>query len=165
MYTCLCVVDPYRLHPVAVVVAAASMHAKISPASLPPPTASKANVAEVASSAAVRSARNVGELELHTQVAPIALSRSSCSGLRTMLTSGIWPSGSSRHWDVFTHRYCEYIAPPRTATVLVIRAWAAADEIDGGRPLPSGRFYLSPIRRTQLVGQLVVATGAVRESP
>src|SRR5437764_637494 len=38
------------------------------------------------------------------------------------------PSGSTRHAEASTARYCEYIAPPAIATFLPTRAWAAADD-------------------------------------
>src|SRR6201998_4083614 len=58
-------------------------------ASVPPPVASKARVADVALRASTRSAENDGDAELRTCVAPSDLSSFSCSGLRTILTSGI----------------------------------------------------------------------------
>src|SRR6516165_5933230 len=64
-------------------------------ASVPPPVASKARVADVALSASTRSAENDGEAELRTYVAPSDLSNFSCSGLRTILTSGIPSSWQS----------------------------------------------------------------------
>ena len=65
---------------------AASMQPRIWPASLPPPMASNARVAPVSARAWVRSSMKVGELELHTYLAPRLRSRSSWSCLRTMLT-------------------------------------------------------------------------------
>ena len=38
------------------------------------------------------------------------------------------PSGSTRHADASTARYCEYIAPPAIATFFPTRAWAASDD-------------------------------------
>src|SRR6201997_2693451 len=67
-------------------------------ASVPPPVASKASVADVAFRASTRSVENDGDAELRTCVAPIDLSSTSCSGLRTILTSGIpsfWQSLTS----------------------------------------------------------------------
>src|ERR1700751_798984 len=42
-------------------------------------------------------------------------------------TAGV-PSGSCRQAAALTRRYCEYMAPPATATVLASRACAAADD-------------------------------------
>ncbi len=77
------------------------MAARIWPASGPPPMASKAMVAPVSIRAAVRSSVNESRLLFTTWVAPIERRRSSCSCLRTMLTSwmpsamqillSIWP--------------------------------------------------------------------------
>ena len=178
MYTCLWVVEPYRLYSDADATSAASMPSRICPARRPPPIASKAIVAPVATSAVLRSSVNDGAVELHTCSAPADRSSASCSVDRTMLTRpmpsarhsrfsiwprfdaaavctrAVWPSrrivptrpstvsgftkhdapstaghpaGSSRHCETSTHRYCEYIAPPSTATVLPSSAWAASD--------------------------------------
>ena len=93
MYTCLWTVDPYREYSAAVELAACSMPLRIWLASVPPPVASNASVADVALRASMRSVVNVGDDELQTWTAPSDLSSSSCSGLRTMLTSGT-PSSS-----------------------------------------------------------------------
>ena len=37
------------------------------------------------------------------------------------------PSGSARHTDASTQRYCEYIDPPASETVLPMSAWASSD--------------------------------------
>src|ERR1700758_3663769 len=66
-------------------------------ASFPPPVASKASVADVALRASTSSVENDGDAELQTWAAPSDLSSSSCSGLRTILTSGI-PS----YWQSLT---------------------------------------------------------------
>src|SRR5246127_5461120 len=74
------------------------MPLRMSLASVPPPVASKARVADVALRASMRSVENDGDAELRTYVAPSALSSFSCSGLRTILTSGIpsfWQSLTS----------------------------------------------------------------------
>src|SRR3984957_7321460 len=74
------------------------MPLKIWLASVPPPVASNASVAEVAFRASTRSAENDGEPELQTWTAPSALSSSSWSRLRTILTSGtpsFWQSLTS----------------------------------------------------------------------
>ncbi len=94
MYTCLWVVEPYRLYSAADATSAASMHSRICPARRPPPIASKAIVAPVATSAAVRSSVNDGAVELQTCSAPADRSIVSCSGDRTMLTR---PIPSARH--------------------------------------------------------------------
>src|SRR6201998_2900172 len=67
-------------------------------ASVPPPVASKASVADVALRASTRSVENDGDAELQTWDAPRDLSSASCSGFRTILTSGIpsfWQSLTS----------------------------------------------------------------------
>src|ERR1700732_378794 len=43
-------------------------------------------------------------------------------------SAGVIPAGSGRHSIIFRQRYCEYIAPPITATVLPISAFAASDD-------------------------------------
>src|ERR1700677_4493826 len=88
MYTCLWVVDPYLEYSRAEVLAAASIAVRIWLTSLPPPVASKAKVAEVVLRALMRSVMKEDELESQTWTAPIDLSNSACSGLRTMATSG-----------------------------------------------------------------------------
>ena len=155
------------------------MQVRIWPASLPPPVASNASVAPVATSALVRSSMNDGELESQTCCAPMRCSSSTCSGLRTMLTSAdaVFDAELVEHLAEVRRsrgvhervvafephrldhaergqridearrafgrrrarrqqqalrrldaRYCEYIAPPRIATVLPSSACAAADE-------------------------------------
>ena len=42
-------------------------------------------------------------------------------------SAGVAPSGKRKHCSAATHRYCEYMAPPSTATVLPSSACAAAD--------------------------------------
>ena len=73
----------------AVALAASSIPLRIWLARVPPPVASKARVAPVALSASTRSASNEGDVELRTCVAPSPFKISSCSGLRTMLTSAM----------------------------------------------------------------------------
>src|SRR5579872_1507390 len=77
------------------------MPVRIWPASGPPPMASNASVAPVATSASVRSVMKLGLEESQTYLAPMPRSSASCSALRTMLTSStpsalhsltsIWP--------------------------------------------------------------------------
>src|SRR5580658_10174545 len=43
-------------------------------------------------------------------------------------SDGLVPAGSCRHWLALSVRYCAYISPPRTATVLPTRACAALDD-------------------------------------
>ena len=43
-------------------------------------------------------------------------------------SAGLVPGGSTRHWSSLMVRYCAYIAPPSSATVLPSSACAAADE-------------------------------------
>jgi hypothetical protein len=69
------------------------MAVRIWLANLPPPMASKASVAPVATNASTRSAMKAGAVELQTWTAPIPRKSAACSGLRTMLTS---PTPSSR---------------------------------------------------------------------
>src|SRR5262250_2170640 len=38
------------------------------------------------------------------------------------------PSGNAMHCDALTQRYCEYIAPPKSATVRPSNACASADD-------------------------------------
>src|ERR1700722_8123491 len=95
MYTCLRTVDPYLEYSVADWEAAASMAVSIWLASLPPPVASKASVADVAATASVRSYLNDDALESQTWTAPMERRSSACSGLRTMLTSGTSSSRQS----------------------------------------------------------------------
>mmetsp|Transcript_33378 Transcript_33378/g.95880 ORF Transcript_33378/g.95880 Transcript_33378/m.95880 type:complete len:262 (-) Transcript_33378:66-851(-) len=68
--------------------AAASMHVRIWPASLPPPVASNASVAPVATIAFVKSSAKVGRDEFTICLAPRLRSVSACSGLRTTFTKG-----------------------------------------------------------------------------
>src|SRR4030095_5606875 len=42
--------------------------------------------------------------------------------------AAVVPSGRTRHWPAFRQRYCEYIAPPKMATVLPRSACASPDE-------------------------------------
>ena len=42
-------------------------------------------------------------------------------------SAGVVPGGSSRHCAALMTRYCEYIAPPRIATVLPTSFCAASD--------------------------------------
>ena len=43
-------------------------------------------------------------------------------------SAGVVPDGNTRHCSALMQRYCEYIAPPRTATVFPTSAWAWGDE-------------------------------------
>ena len=43
-------------------------------------------------------------------------------------STAVTPAGSSRHCETSTQRYCEYIAPAATPTVLPSSAWAAGDD-------------------------------------
>ena len=43
-------------------------------------------------------------------------------------SAAVVPAGSGRHCSTLTQRNCEYIPPPRTATTLPRRAWAAGDD-------------------------------------
>src|SRR5438445_1176639 len=42
-------------------------------------------------------------------------------------SAGVVPGGNTRHCTALMQRYCEYMAPPRIATVLPISACAAGD--------------------------------------
>src|ERR1700732_2643024 len=95
MYTCLCTVDPYLEYSRAEVLGEASIADRIWLTSLPPPVASKAMVADVALRASMRSVMKDGKLESQTWTAPIDLSNSTCSGLRTIATSGTSSSRQS----------------------------------------------------------------------
>ena len=70
------------------------MQPRICPANAPPPMASKASVAPVATMASVRSFGKVAAIELQTCFAPCSRSNCFCCSERTMLTS---PIPSSRH--------------------------------------------------------------------
>ena len=43
-------------------------------------------------------------------------------------SAGVVPSGRGRHCSILMQRYCEYIAPPKRATVLPSSACAASEE-------------------------------------
>jgi hypothetical protein len=43
-------------------------------------------------------------------------------------SAGVAPAGSTRHWSAAMQRYCAYIAPPSTETVLPGSTCAASDE-------------------------------------
>src|SRR4029077_17979679 len=60
-------------------------------------------------------------------------------------SAGVVPGGSTRHCTALMQRNCEYMAPPRTATVLPISACAAGDEpactTTPAPSLPTGRDW------------------------
>ena len=80
-------------------------------------------------------------------------------------SAGRVPSGSTRHWSALMVRYCAYIAPPSTATVLPSRACAGADApaatTTPAPSLPTGRDC--PTRAAMLFmsrsGMRAVTTG------
>src|SRR5438046_5367564 len=59
----------------------------------------------------------------------VATMPSAVSGLtkQEAPSAGVVPGGNTRHCTALMQRYCEYIAPPRMATVLPISACAAGD--------------------------------------
>ena len=60
-------------------------------------------------------------------------------------SAGVVPGGSTRHCTALMQRYCEYMAPPRMATVLPISACAAGDApawtTTPAPSLPTGRDW------------------------
>src|ERR1051326_1287904 len=81
-------------------------------------------------------------------------------------SAGVVPCGRTRHWFALTQRNCPYIAPPRIATVLPIRAGAWSEEpvrITTPAPsLPTGNDW--PTRPAMVFiiaeGMLAVTTGS-----
>src|SRR5690242_16797747 len=75
----------------------------------------------------------------------VATMPSAVSGLtkQEAPSAGVVPAGSTRHCAALMQRYCEYMAPPSTATVLPISACAAGDEpactTTPAPSLPTGR--------------------------
>src|SRR5437867_11435606 len=59
----------------------------------------------------------------------VATMPSAVSGLtkQEAPSAGVVPGGNTRHCTALMQRYCEYMAPPRIATVLPISACAAGD--------------------------------------
>src|SRR5580765_5815162 len=60
-------------------------------------------------------------------------------------SAGVVPGGSTRHCTALLQRYCEYIAPPRMASVLPMSACAAGDvpawTTTPAPSLPTGRDW------------------------
>src|SRR5258708_12898607 len=75
------------------------------------------------------------------------------------------PSGSSRHADALTQRYCVYMAPPATATTLPSRARAASEAPAAttvpAPSLPAGRDCptLAVAARAAAAGRGAATTG------
>src|SRR5271165_7675083 len=68
------------------------------------------------------------------------------------------PSGSSRHWEASMHRYCAYMAPPATATVLPASAWAPAED-PALTTVPAPSFPTGIDLPTRLARALIAAAG------
>ena len=112
----------------------------------PPPMASNAIVAPVATSAAVRSSRNVGELESQTCSAPAERSSAACSGVRTMLTSGM-PSAMHSRLSIWPR----FEAAAVCTSARVALATHRADQTEDGQRVDEARRALD---RGRAVGQV-----------
>ncbi|MNT29407.1 hypothetical protein D3C72_1651450 [compost metagenome] len=77
-------------------------------------------------------------------------------------SAGVAPSGRTRHWSAEMQRYCAYIAPPMTATVLPIKACAAGDEpASTTTPAPSLPTGMDASRRPAMLRIAPSGTRAV----
>src|SRR5205823_2631281 len=85
-------------------------------------------------------------------------------------SAGVVPSGNTRHWLALMQRNCAYMAPPRIATVLPIRARAASEEparITTPAPsLPTGSAWpRRPAMPFNAAGGMLAATTGLSGGP
>src|SRR5437899_11569923 len=85
-------------------------------------------------------------------------------------SAGVVPGGNTRHCTALMQRYCEYMGPPRIATVLPISACAAGDApACTTTPAPSLPTGSDCSRRPAIAfitaGEMVAVTAALTAVP